>query len=68
MQECWEVQSCPFLEKVAVAKISENGCNLVCTFFPLAFGHFTAAVCSVASENCRGPFLFNSVADDWQFS
>ena len=27
MQKCWEVQSCPFLEKVAVAKISENGCN-----------------------------------------
>jgi hypothetical protein len=27
IQKCWEVQSCPFWGKVAVARISENGCN-----------------------------------------
>jgi hypothetical protein len=42
--------------------------SLVCTFFPLAFGCFAADVCSAASANCRGHFLFGSVVDDWQFS
>jgi len=42
--------------------------NLVCTFFPLAFGHFAADGCSATSEDCRGHFLFGSVVDSWQFS
>ena len=50
----------------AVVSVLMMFVNLVCTFFPLAFGRFT--VCSVASENYRGRFLFDSVADDWQFS
>jgi hypothetical protein len=52
----------------AVVSVLMMFVNLVCTFFPLAFGRFTAAVCSVASENCRGRFLLDSVADDWKFS
>ena len=74
MINLWQVSvktfTCQIMEceVCAIVSVLIMFVNLVCTFFPLAFGRFTAAVCSVASENCRGRFLFNFVADNQLFS